>query len=124
MRQRLQGCLPILLIALMVQILAPIGAAWSVASAASDPLRFAEICHAASDSSSSQDDNGSGQHAHEACVLCCVAQAAATLDAPQPAMIAAPTLAARRIVWHATALVRTVSRTGSNAKARAPPLAA
>ena len=45
MRQRLQAFLPIVLIALMVQILAPIGAAWAAALVKADPLRGVEICH-------------------------------------------------------------------------------
>jgi hypothetical protein len=123
MRQRLQGFFPILLIALMVQIFAPIGAIWTAAAAASDPLSLVEICHSGSGGSPSEDDR-SGQHAHDSCVLCCVAQAAASLDTPQPAIVAAPDLEARRIVWQASALRLTTPRIGSNAKARAPPSAA
>jgi hypothetical protein len=123
MRQRLHGFFPILLIALMVQIFAPIGATWTAAAAASDPLRLIEICHGGSGGSPSQDDR-SGQHAHDSCVLCCAAQAAASLDTPQPTIVAAPVLEARRVVWHANELHLTTSRIGSNAKARAPPSAA
>ena len=122
MRQRLRGFFPILLIALMVQILAPIGATWTAAVAAADPLRGLEICH--SDSSGAPANDQSGQHVHDACVLCCAAQAGAALDAPQPVILAAPFLEARRIIWHASAFVLAASRIGSNAKARAPPVAA
>ena len=45
MRRRLQKYLPIILIALMVQILAPVVACWAAAVAASDPLNTAQICH-------------------------------------------------------------------------------
>ena len=45
MRQRLQKFLPIVLIALMVQVLAPIGATWAAAMAADDPVGAAQICH-------------------------------------------------------------------------------
>ena len=122
MRQRLHGFFPILLIALMVQILAPIGATQMVAVAASDPLRGLEICHSDPNGAPASDDQ-SGQHIHDACVLCCAAQAGAALDAPQPVIFVAPILAARRIVWHASAFVLAASRIGSNAKARAPPVA-
>jgi hypothetical protein len=123
MRQRLHGFFPILLIALMVQILAPIGATWTAAVAASDPLRGLEICH--SDSSGAPaDDNQSRQHVHEACALCCAAQAGAALHTPQPVTLAAPILEARGVVWHASAFVLAASRIGSNAKARAPPVTA
>ncbi len=123
MRQRLRGFFPILLIALMVQIFAPIGATWTAAIAAADPLRGLEICHSASGGAPAGDDQGR-QHAHEACVLCCVAQAGAALDTPRPAVFAVPILEARRVIWHAGAFVRTAPRIGSNAKARAPPAAA
>ncbi len=43
--RRLKNFLPIVLIALMVQILAPIGACWAASIAASDPLAGAVICH-------------------------------------------------------------------------------
>ncbi|MGC2082110.1 MAG: DUF2946 domain-containing protein [Bradyrhizobium sp.] len=121
MRQRLRGLFPILLIALMVQMFAPIGAAWTAAIAASDPLRGLEICHSESGSAPADDDHG-GRHVHEVCVLCCAAQAGTALDAPQPAIFAVPILEARRVIWHAGAFVLTASRIGSNAKARAPPM--
>jgi hypothetical protein len=123
MRQRLQGFLPILLIALMVQILAPIGAAWMAAAAVSDPLRLVEICHSGAGSSPAQGDRG-GQHADDSCGSCCIAQAAASLDTPQSATLTAPDLETRRIVWHPSALRLAAPRIGSNAKARAPPSAA
>ena len=45
MRRRLGKFLPIVLIAVLVQIFAPIGATWAASIAASDPLRAAVICH-------------------------------------------------------------------------------
>ena len=44
MRKRLKNFLPIVLIALLVQIFAPIGACWAASIAASDPLAGAVIC--------------------------------------------------------------------------------
>ena len=43
MRRRYHKYLPIVLIALMVQIFAPIGACWAAAVAVSDPLAAASI---------------------------------------------------------------------------------
>jgi hypothetical protein len=43
--RRLKNFLPIVLIALAVQIFAPIGACWAATIAASDPLAGAVICH-------------------------------------------------------------------------------
>ena len=45
MRRRLRKFFPIVLIALTVQIFAPIGACWAASIAASDPLHAAIICH-------------------------------------------------------------------------------
>ena len=44
MRRRLWKFLPIVLMALAVQIFAPIGACWAASIAASDPLHAAPIC--------------------------------------------------------------------------------
>ena len=121
MRQRLHALLPILLIALMVQIVAPIGAAWAAAIVASDPLHSVEICHGDPTGSSSRDKDG-GQHLHQGCMLCCAAHAGASLDTPQPVSVDVPDREARVVVWRASALTPSAARTGSNAQARAPPL--
>ena len=120
MRRRLQGFLPVLLLALMVQILAPIGATWAAAIAASDPFGVAQICHGDS-GSSPQDDHG-GLHGHDACALCCAVQAGATLDTPQPVDVGAPYRPASVVIWHAFALTLFAPRIGSNTQARGPPL--
>jgi hypothetical protein len=122
MRQRLRALFPVLLFALMVQILAPVGAAWAVALAVSDPLAAAEICH--SDSSSTSPDDQSHRHAHDACAFCSVAQTGASLDTPQPVALHAPYREADAVSWHDHALTLSLGRTGSHAKARAPPAAA
>jgi hypothetical protein len=120
MRRHLAKFLPIVLIALMVQILAPIGACWAAAFAISDPLRAVEICHS-DPSSSGQTDQG-GERAHDgACSICCAAQASASFDGPQTIAVAAPYRDVARVVWrdHAPDLFQ--FRAGSNAQARAPP---
>src|SRR6266705_1569943 len=114
MRRRLRKFLPIVLIALTVQILAPIGACWAASIGASDPLHAAAICHDAAATS--------GQtRAHDGCCsVCSVAHAGAPVDTPQTA-VSAPYRQPERVLW----LDRTPdlfgSRTGSHAQARAPP---
>lgn len=120
MRQRLQLLIPMLLVALMVQILAPIGASWAAALAISDPLRAVEICHSDSAGSPSQDHQDSS-HAHDGCALCCTAQAAAALDAPPSVTVILPYRQAYAVSWQAHALTSFVTRVGSNRQARAPP---
>jgi Protein of unknown function (DUF2946) len=122
MRRRLEKFLPIVLIALMVQILAPIGACWAAALAASDPLTAAEICYTDPGQGSGAGDQSGQHHAHDgACAICCAAQASAALETPQPTIIAAPYRDAAAVVWHQQAEDLRLSRVGSNTQARAPP---
>ena len=122
MRRQLQKFLPIVLIALAVQILAPIAASWAAAVASSDPLLGAEICHSLPDSSG-QGDQGTDQHAHDgACLICCAVKASAAADAPQQAAFAIPYRQTTLVVWNHAARDVSPARVGSNTRARAPPL--
>jgi hypothetical protein len=122
MRRRFQRFLPIILIALVVQILAPIGATWAAAIAASDPLSAAPICHGGEGGLPTHGDQN--RHAHDgACSVCCVAQAGASLDMPKAATSAVPTRVAARVIWRDESFDLLPARAGSNAQARAPPLA-
>jgi Protein of unknown function (DUF2946) len=122
MRRRLQKFLPIFLIALAVQILAPIASSWTAAIAASDPLGAAEIC-----SNDPSQPHGSGDHGadhrtyHSLCLICCAAQANAALDAPSHLAVAVLDRQPARAVWRIGAPDWILARTGSNAQARAPP---
>jgi hypothetical protein len=118
MRRRLGRFLPIVLIAVLVQIFAPIGATWAASIAASDPLHAAVICHGNSTSSTDQ----SGQHrAHDGCCsVCSVVHTGAPVDTPH-AVVTSPTRHAERVVWLGTAPDLFSSRAGSHAQARAPP---
>lgn len=120
MRRQLQKFLPIVLIALAVQILAPIAASWAAAVAASNPLLAAEICRG---ESSGQTDQGPNQHVHDgACLVCCAVHASPSVDTPQQAAFSVPYRQTTRVVWHAAGPDASPSRAGSNAQARAPPL--
>jgi hypothetical protein len=121
MRRRFQKFLPIILIALVVQILAPIGATFAAAIAASDPLSVAPICHGGQDGLPSHDDRNGRAH-DGACSVCCAAQAGATLDTPKVEPIVVPYRVAARVVWHDEALGILPVRAGSNAQARGPPI--
>ena len=125
MRRRLRKFLPIVLIALTVQILAPIAACWAASIAASDPLHAAVICHDTASiqgQTSNQGDQTGQPGAHDGCCsVCGVAHAGALLDTPQTSAVAAPYFQFKRVVWFDTAPDLFGSRTGSNAQARAPP---
>jgi len=121
MRRRLKNFLPIVLIALVVQIFAPIGATWAASIAASDPLAAAVICHGNGGATPGQTDQ-TGHRAHNGCCsVCSVLQTGAPVDGPQAAAIIAIDRPVERVVWIAYTPDRFGARAGSHAQARAPP---
>jgi hypothetical protein len=122
MRRRFQKYLPIVMIALMVQIFAPIGACWAAAIAASDPLATAEICHD-SGAAAGQTGDQTGDHREHGntCAICCLVSAGASIDTPTLAAVSHPYRATARVIWHHQTADVTAFRSGSNAQARAPP---
>jgi len=113
------------MIALMVQILAPIGACWAASIAASDPLAAATICRdgagsTAGQTGSSTDQTG-GHHMHDGCCcMACGSHAPASIDTPHTA-VAVPYRHALRVIWRDAALTLPAIRSGAHAQARAPP---
>jgi hypothetical protein len=124
MRRRLRKFFPIVLIALTVQIFAPIGACWAASIAASDPLHAAIICHGDTASAQGQTnptDPAGQQRAHDGCCsTCSVLHTGAPVDTPQTA-VAAPCHQPERVVWLDNTPDLFSSRAGSHAQARAPP---
>ena len=122
MRRRLRKFLPIVLIALTVQIFAPIAACWAASIAASDPLSAAPICSGGAGPAAGHAGQTGDQRAHDgACSLCCVAHTSASADVPQtsiPALYRQP----ERVVWLERVPDLFGSRAGAHAQARAPPL--
>ncbi|MCP3470272.1 DUF2946 domain-containing protein [Bradyrhizobium sp. CCGUVB1N3] len=121
MRARLQKFLPLVLLALAMQVLAPIVACWAAGLAVADPLQNAVICHStdASGAGAAGQTNLPATHAGS-CSICCLAQANATLDSPQPTS-ANPLRRAEPVLWHEQAAPAVTSHGRSNARARAPP---
>jgi hypothetical protein len=114
--------LPIVLIALAAQILAPIASCWAAAIAASDPLRSIEICHSDLGSPSGAADQGPSHHAQDgACSICCLPQANASFDAPRLIAFLVPHVDAAPVIWRDDAPGILRSRNRCNAQARAPP---
>jgi hypothetical protein len=126
MRRRLRKFLPIVMLALAVQILAPIAACWAAGIAASDPLAAlgaAAICHDAGGGAGNQADqpDQTGHHAHDgACAMCCLAHAGASLDTPNTAIVA-PYRHPLRVDWQDVARQLRDARSSGHAQARAPP---
>ena len=120
MRARLQKFLPLVLLALAMQVLAPIAACLAAGVAGADPLQNAVICHAASEQGGASGQTDAPTAHGGACALCCLAQANASLDSPQIAF-STPVRIAARVAWHETDAAIVTSHGGSNAQARAPP---
>ncbi len=121
MRQRLKNFLPIVLIALAVQIFAPIGACWAAVIAASDPLAAAVICHGNGASGTGLSDQ-TGHRAHDGCCsVCNVLQTGAPVDGPPAAAAISVDREPECVVWTEFTPDRFASRAGSHAQARAPP---
>jgi hypothetical protein len=121
MRRRLGKFLPIVLIAVLVQIFAPIGATWAASIAASDPLHAAVICHGNTASTHNQSGQSGQPRAHDGCCsVCSVAHTGAPVDTPHAAFTT-PARYAERVVWLDAAPDLFRSRAGAHAQARAPP---
>jgi DUF2946 family protein len=123
MRRRLKNFLPIVLIALAVQIFAPIGACWAASIAASDPLSGAVICQgSAAAGGSGQSDQNGPHRAHDGCCsVCNVLHTGAPVDTPQTALTFSFDRQSGRVAWHELLIDPVGSRAGSPAQARAPP---
>lgn len=123
MRRRLGRFLPIVMLALMVQIFAPIAACWAATIAASDPLAAALICSGSGGKSgqAGQTDQNGGHHRGDCCSVCCVAQTAAPLDQPDPAAFSIPERQADRVIWLALRQQAITEPAKTHAQARAPP---
>ena len=122
MRRRLKNFLPIVLIALAVQVFAPIVACWAASIAASDPLGAAVICHGNAAAGASQDQSGAQGANMGCCGLCGVLHTGAPVDPPQTAAVFTVDRGATSVVGHEFALDPATSRAGSPEQARAPPL--
>src|SRR6195952_4134965 len=119
MRRRLGKFLPIILIAVLVQIFAPIGATWAASIAAPDPFHAPAICHG--NAASVPNDQSGQPRAHDCCSVCSAVYTGGPVDTPQAA-VATPCRHAARMVWLDAAPDLFSSRAGSHAQARAPPL--
>jgi hypothetical protein len=120
MRRRLKNFLPIVLIALVVQIFAPIGACWAASIASSDPLAGAVICHGNGAPGAGQSDQANHRAHDGCCSVCSMLHTGAPVDGPQTAAVDVDRVA-ERVAWFDFAFRLTNSRAGSQAQARAPP---
>lgn len=122
MRRRLEFFIPIVILTVMVQLMAPIAAFRVVAYATTDPLYVASICEQTTSSDEVQSAPAKSQHTHGNCCAFCGTGAggAAPLVSP-PLIFVALQRQYQRISWLEAAETLAAVRVGSNAQARAPP---
>lgn len=120
MRRRLGRLLPIVMLAMLVQIFAPIAACQAFGNATADPL-VGSICSHLTDANVSQDGQTDPQQASGACcTLCCVGHAATPTADPQASVVKIER-DADAVVWRGLNFVLPPSAVGSQAQARGPP---
>lgn len=122
MRRRLEVFIPIVVLAVLVQLIAPIAAFRVVAYATTDPLYLASICSGMTSASDTQTDPAKTQHQHGGCCAFCVGShgGAVAVD-PPPLIFVSLQRQYQQISWLEAAEAMPVFRVGSNAQARAPP---
>ena len=120
MRRRLEAFIPIVMLAVLVQLMAPIAAFRVVAYATTDPLYLASLCSGMP--SASETDPARTRHQHGDCCAFCVGShsGAVAVDPPLPIFVSLQR-SYRQISWLEAAEAVPVFRAGSNAQARAPP---
>jgi hypothetical protein len=125
MRRRLDLLIPIVLLSIAVQLLAPIGAFRVVAHAANDPLYLASICSTAGSShGDAAAPTGTRHDRAGCCAFCGTGLGGAFVIDPPPIVFVSLQRRYQTVSWlNAAASLPTV-RVGSNAQARAPPQAA
>jgi Protein of unknown function (DUF2946) len=120
MRKRLGRFLPIVMLAILVQLFAPIAVVRASAAAIADPLTGAMICESMSVSQSGDHDSGNPHKLGICCPLCTLAHAVTPFGHPPTTHIAIQR-AYQRVVWLESQSAPAVAVFGSSHQARAPP---
>lgn len=126
MRRRLEVFIPIVLLSILVQLMAPIGAFRAVAYAATDPLHMGSICYGMmSTPDAAQTAPADTQHdGGDCCAFCAAGHGGTTAVEPPPLVFVVLQRQYHRVSWLEAASPMPTARVGSNAQARAPPQAA
>ena len=122
MRRRLEVFIPIVLLAVLVQLFAPIAAFRVVAYAVTDPVYMASICTEMVSSPDAQTAPAKTQHDHgDCCVFCAAGHGGTIAIEPPPLIFVSLQRQYQRVSWLEAADPISAGRVGSNAQARAPP---
>jgi hypothetical protein len=118
MRRRLELLIPIVLLAIMVQLIAPIAAF----RAAADPLYMSSICSGMGSVADSQTAPANTGHDHgDCCMFCAAGHGGAAAIEPPALVFVSLQRQYQRVSWLEAADPMPTVRVGSNAQARAPP---
>jgi hypothetical protein len=122
MRRRLGVFIPIVMMAVLVQLMAPIAAFRVVAYATTDPLYLASLCSGMTSAAEKPADPAKTQHQHGDCCAFCVGSHGGAVAVDPPALIFVSLQRSyQQISWLEAAEATPVFRVGSNSQARAPP---
>ena len=123
MRRRLEAIIPIVLLAILVQLIAPIAAFRAVAYAATDPLHMASICsEMAASADEAQTAPAGTPHDHGGCCAFCAVGHGGGVALEPPSLVSASLQRQYQLVsWLQAEDPVSAARVGSNAQARAPP---
>ena len=119
MRRRLGLFVPIVLLSMWVQLLAPVGAFRAFASAVSDPLTMATICSGMDSPADASDPTA--PHGANCCGFCSVHHGVTAALDPPPAIHVVLQQQYSLIAWLEAEHHVPSPRPGSHAQARAPP---
>jgi len=123
MRRRLEIFIPIVLLSILVQLMAPIAAFRVVAYAATDPLYMAPTCSGMDVSADAQTSPARTQHDRAECCVFCAAGHGGPIVAGSPSLIFVSLHRQYQLIsWLEAAEPMPAVRVGSNTQARAPPL--
>ncbi|HEY0218686.1 MAG TPA: DUF2946 domain-containing protein [Afipia sp.] len=122
MRRRIGTYVPIIMLAVLMQLFAPIGATWAAALAHGDPLALAPICSPSGNHGDEDGSSGAPVSHSTCCPLCVLAHAASTALTPADAPFVALQLSYQRVVWLTERPVPQSRARASHAQARAPPI--
>jgi hypothetical protein len=120
--RRLEIFIPIVLLAVLVQLFAPIAAFRVVAYAVTDPGYMASICTEMASSEDAQTAPAKTQHDHGGCCpFCAAGHGGAAAIEPPPLIFVSLQRQHQQVSWLEAADPTPAGRVGSNAQARAPP---
>jgi hypothetical protein len=119
--RRLEVFIPIVLLAVLVQLMAPIAAFRVVAYAVSDPLYLTSMCSETMSSSDPQTAPAKTHDHGDCCAFCGAGHGGSiAIDPPSPVFVSLQRQY-QLISWLEAADPMPAVRVGSNAQARAPP---